>query len=105
MANNITIGQALNALAPNCNFGVGDEDINQISWTAGNPLPQPSNEDIVAKQAELQIEFDAKEYQRQREFKYPTWQDQMDMQYHDQVNGTTTWKDAIQAIKDANPKP
>ena len=35
---------------------------------------------------------------------YPSWQDQMDMQYHDEVNGTTTWKDAIQAVKDANPK-
>ena len=105
MANNITIGQALNALAPNCNFGVGDESIDQIHWTEGNPLPQPSNEDIIAKQAELQVEYDAKEYQRQREFKYPSWQDQMDMQYHDQVNDTTTWKDAIKAIKDAHPKP
>jgi hypothetical protein len=35
---------------------------------------------------------------------YPSWQDQMDMQYHDEVNGTTTWKDTIKAIKDANPK-
>ena len=26
------------------------------------------------------------------------------MQFHDQVNGTTTWKDAIQAIKDKYPK-
>jgi len=104
MANNISIGQALNALAPNCNFGVGDEDINQIHWVEGNPLPQPSNEDIIAKQAELQIEYDAKEYQRQREFKYPTWQEQMDMQYHDEVNGTTTWKDAIAKVKSDNPK-
>jgi len=31
--------------------------------------------------------------------------DQLDMQYHDLVDGTTTWKDAIKAIKDANPKP
>ena len=31
-------------------------------------------------------------------------QEQLDMQYHDEVNGTTTWKDAIQAVKDANPK-
>ena len=33
-----------------------------------------------------------------------TAKSQMDMQFHDAVNGTTTWKDAIQAIKDANPK-
>jgi hypothetical protein len=27
------------------------------------------------------------------------------MQYWDAINGTTTWQDAIQAVKDANPKP
>lgn len=31
--------------------------------------------------------------------------DQLDMQYHDAVNGTTTWKDHITAVKNANPKP
>ena len=35
---------------------------------------------------------------------YPSIGDQMDMQYHDQVDGTTTFKDAIKAIKDAHPK-
>ena len=29
--------------------------------------------------------------------------DQLDMQYWDSVNGTTTWADAIQAVKDAHP--
>tara|TARA_R110000803_G_scaffold207338_1_gene275221 strand:- start:8 stop:295 length:288 start_codon:yes stop_codon:yes gene_type:complete len=36
---------------------------------------------------------------------YPDWQDQLDMQYHDEVNNTTTWKDAITKIKLDNPKP
>ena len=31
-------------------------------------------------------------------------QDQLDMQYWDSVNGTTTWKEAIDAIKEAHPK-
>ena len=35
---------------------------------------------------------------------YPSVKNQLDMQYHDLVDGTTTWKDAIQAVKDANPK-
>jgi len=34
---------------------------------------------------------------------YPSMVDQLDMQYWDGVNGTTTWADAIQAIKDAHP--
>ena len=27
-----------------------------------------------------------------------------DMQYHDELNGTTTWKDAIAKVKSDNPK-
>jgi hypothetical protein len=32
-------------------------------------------------------------------------QEQLDMQYWDGVNGTTTWQDAIEAVKTGNPKP
>jgi len=35
---------------------------------------------------------------------YPSWQDQMDMQYWDKVNNTSTWQDAVQAVKDKYPK-
>jgi hypothetical protein len=36
---------------------------------------------------------------------YPSIQEQLDMQYWDSVNGTTTWKDAIATVKTENPKP
>ena len=51
----------------------------------------------------LQAEYDANQYQRDRQ--YPSWQEQMDMQYHDELNGTTTWKDAVAKVKADNPKP
>ena len=35
---------------------------------------------------------------------YPSWKEQMDMQYWDQVNGTTTWRDTIAKVKSDNPK-
>ena len=31
--------------------------------------------------------------------------DQLDMQYHDNVNGTTTWKDHVAKVKADNPIP
>jgi len=36
---------------------------------------------------------------------YATVGDQLDQQYKDALNGTTTWKDAITAVKAAHPKP
>ena len=36
---------------------------------------------------------------------YASVGDQLDMQYKDAVNGTTTWKDHIAAVKAKYPKP
>ena len=44
-------------------------------------------------------------YARYRVDAYPSIGDQLDMQYHDSVNGTTTWKDAIAAVKTKYQKP
>ena len=48
---------------------------------------------------------DPDQYAIDRATSYPSIQDQLDMQYWDSVNGTTTWKDAIEAVKTENPKP
>ncbi len=42
-------------------------------------------------------------YVELRRKSYPSLEDQNDMMYWDSVNGTTTFKDAIQAVKDAHP--
>ncbi len=39
-----------------------------------------------------------------RAYDYPSIQDQLDMQYKDLLNGTTTWKDAVAKVKLDNPK-
>ena len=36
---------------------------------------------------------------------YASYGDQLDMQYQDAVNGTTTWKDHVAAVKAKYPKP
>ena len=43
-------------------------------------------------------------YAELRATEYPSREDQFDMQYHDQVDETTTWKDTIQVVKDKYPK-
>ena len=58
----------------------------------------PTEEEVNAKIAELQVIQD-------RQIAYGSIQDQLDMQYWDSVNGTTTWKDHIAQVKSDNPKP
>ena len=75
----------------------------EIVWHDGTtPIPVA---DIEAKIAELQAEYDANQYQRDRATAYPSIQEQLDMQYWDKVNGTTNWEDAIAKVKTDTPKP
>ena len=101
---------AILAINPDAKVSVNAEDYNQITWLEGTtPI---ANEDILAKQTELKTAYDTKQYQRDRLQPaplgtdiYPSVGDQLDMIYHDQMDGTTTFKDAIQTVKDAHPKP
>ena len=43
-------------------------------------------------------------YAELRASEYPSREEQLDMMYWDKINGTTTWEDTIQAIKDRHPK-
>jgi len=58
----------------------------------------PTEEEVNAKIAELQVIED-------RKLAYGSIADQLDMQYWDGVNGTTTWADHIAQVKSDNPKP
>jgi hypothetical protein len=96
------IEKAILKINPNAEFSVNADDINQITWLNGTtPI---SVSDIEAKMVEVQAEYDANQYQRDRATAYPSIQDQLDMQYWDNVNGTTTWEDAIAKVKADNPK-
>ena len=44
-------------------------------------------------------------YAQYRRDAYPSIGDQLDMQYHDLVDSTTTWADTIAAVKSKYPKP
>jgi hypothetical protein len=96
------IDKAIKKINPNAKFTINADDINQITWENGTtPIPKA---DIEAKMVEVQAEYDANQYQRDRAIAYPSIQDQLDMQYWDKVNGTTNWEDAIAKVKSDNPK-
>ena len=95
------ITSAIKELRPNSSFGVRG---STIIWNDPNNT-QPTEKEINDKIAELQAAYEATQYQRDRSTSYPSLQDQLDMQYWDSVNGTTTWKDAIAKVKTDIPKP
>lgn len=86
---------AILKINPNAKVIVKGSDVDTctIEWLEGTT--EISKADIQAKINETQ-------YQKDRV--YPSIQDQLDMQYWDNVNGTTTWKDAVTKVKTENPK-
>ena len=92
------LGNAIRLINPEAKFMLTGEDLNDIEWIEGT---SPINvSDIEAKMAELQAEYDALQYQRDRQ--YPPIGDQLDYIYH---NGVAKWKtDMIDPVKTKYPK-
>ena len=97
--------KAITSLKPDLLFTItSDNEENEIIKCEKGQIP-PTEAEIDAEIVRLQAEYDAQEYARNRASAFPSTGDQLDMQYWDQVNGTTTWKDAIAKVKSDNPKP
>ena len=81
----------------------GDGVVYISEWTSASP--QPTESEIETAHAEWQADYDAQAYARNRATAYASTGDQLDMQYWDSVNGTTTWKDHVASVKNQFPKP
>ena len=68
-----------------------------VEYLDGNAV-EPSQSDIDAKVA-------LEEVLEARRNAYASIGDQLDQQYHDLVDDTTTWKDAVAKVKSDHPKP
>ena len=65
--------EAIMKINPKAEVTVDGDDINSITWDNGTtPIPKA---DIEAKINELQAEYDAEEWKRNRQAEYPTLQD------------------------------
>ena len=79
----------------------GDGVIYIHEWLSD--LTQPTDEAIATATTQAESEYDAQAYARSRKAAYDLL-NQFEMQFDDAANGTTTWIDAINAIKQEFPK-
>ena len=117
----VDIAQAIQALDSNAQFVINGTPTNEAEYQEQVKYVSGADEngsaifsdtqtftwsEVSAKQTELQADYDAKQYQRDREVEYnkKSAGEQFDMMYWDQVNNTTTWKDWISSIKSSIPK-
>ena len=100
---NPTYVEAILSLEPNAKFVISNNSLGSMDWQ-DESITRPSDEDIETELKKLQDTYVTQEYARNRKAEYDAL-NQFEMQYDDEVNGTTTWKDAIDAIKTKYPKP
>ena len=68
--------KAILKLNPTAEVSVSADDINQITWE--NNTTPIAKELILAKVAELQAEYEANQYQRDRAKEYPDFKEYLD---------------------------
>ena len=102
MIKKIGIIEAIVAINPDAQVTVYGEDYDTIDWNAGTAVI--SKADIDAKLVELEAEWTAQEYARNRKTEYDAL-NQFELISDDTNNGTSTHIDAVNAIKTKYPKP
>jgi hypothetical protein len=68
-------------------------------------LTDEEYEQLITDRAESRFDVQENGWIEARLNAYGSINDQLDMMYWDNVNGTTTWKDHIAQVKSDNPKP
>ena len=84
------------------------EDAKPLYKQVNNERLEFTDDDYAQAKIDLgNSKWDEQEngYKSARQEAYGSIADQLDMQYWDAVNGTTTWKDHIAQVKTDNPKP
>ena len=81
-----------------------DGSIEITKWNVDGKS-KPTTDQLAAVDAAADAAVAAARLAATRRAAYPPISDQLDMQYWDAKNGTTTWADAIAAVKAAHPKP
>ena len=92
--------EALLSLKPNAKWTLRDADLEWLDSEQTEPTALELSNEVTR----LQAAYDALEYSRLRKAKYDLL-NQDEMRYDDVKNSTTTWVEAIDAIKLAHPKP
>ena len=97
----ITRFDAISSLVDGGIAGNDEGDKGVINYLDGQTPPTEAEIDAEVKR--LQAEYDSQEYARNRKAEYDAL-NQLEMQFDDKEDGTTTWEDAIVAIKAKWPK-
>ena len=99
MENEITTVEAIQSLKPEASWVLRG---NELEWLDAVQT-EPTQSEIDAEVIRLQAEYDSQEYARNRKAEYDQL-NQFELISDDSINGTTTHKDAILAIKAKYPK-
>jgi hypothetical protein len=68
-------------------------------------VAQPTDEQLNAVDSAADLSERQNAARAARKTAYGDLGDQLDMQYHDSVDGTSTWKDHVAKVKADNPIP
>jgi hypothetical protein len=95
---------------PEASYSITNNDYSTLIWNSSEP--KPTLKELETKRDQMQADYDAKQYQRDRAQAYPELKEQLDLLWHAIDGGKfnvkskdTDFYKKLKAVKDANPKP
>ena len=100
----MSMAKALDNLRPASDWSIKGE---VITWL-DKEQTEPTQAEIEAEVSRIEAEYDANQYQRDRQPNYPDLAEQFDLLWHaidaDTLDKTSDFYTTLKAVKDAHPK-
>ena len=100
----VDIPLALQSMRPGAQWVLRGVAYGGLEWM-DQEQEKPNEQDVLDEIERLKLLQEDLKYRADRKEEYLTIEEQLDLLYWDNVNGTTTWADHIAQVKAKYPKP
>jgi|3_EtaG_2_1085321.scaffolds.fasta_scaffold168356_2 hypothetical protein len=101
---NVDVATALLSLRPGARWIIRGNEYSGLEWK-DTLQTAPTEQEVLDEIESLNSYQSSRKYRSDRKDAYHTIEEQLDLLYWDQVNGTTNWKDHVAKVKADHPKP
>ena len=101
---NPDVSLALQSLRQGASWVLRGDEYSGLEWRDSLQVV-PTEQEVLDEIENLKAIQASRQYRRDRKDAYHAIEEQLDLLYWDQVNGTTDWKDHVAKVKADHPKP
>jgi len=95
---------AISSLRPGAMWSLRDKAYSGLVWR-DDAQEKPAEQEVLDEIDRLELVKESLNYRRARREEYLSLEEQLDLIYWDNVNGSANWVDHVASVKANHPKP